>query len=97
VTPVLLRPRAKADVAEASRWYADQRPGLDREFRDDLRAVFRSLAERPFLHPVIYRDTRRALLHRFPYGVFYLAEPERVLVLRVLHHARDPRVWPGRG
>ncbi len=93
MTPVELRPQAKADIAEASRWYDDQRPGLGEAFRDELDAALRSIAERPLLYPVLHRDTRRAVLRRFPYGVFYLVEAARVLVLRVLHHARDPALW----
>ena len=95
MTPVELRRQAKSDIAEASRWYDDQRPGLGEIFRDELDASLRSIAENPLLYPMLYRHTRRALLRKFPYGVFYLVEPERVLVLRVLHHARDPALWPG--
>ena len=35
-----------------------------------------------------------ALVCRFPYAVFYRAESKRVVVLAVLHTARDPSIWP---
>jgi len=37
---------------------------------------------------------RRALVQRFPFGVFYV--PSRnghIVVVAVLHAARDPRLW----
>jgi plasmid stabilization system protein ParE len=37
-----------------------------------------------------------AVVSRFPYLIFYVARPERVAVLAVLHHARNPAVWPRR-
>jgi len=32
----------------------------------------------------------------FPYGVYYLAEPDRIVVLAVYHSSRDPRGWQRR-
>jgi len=43
MTPVRLRPRAKVDIAKASRWYGEQRAGLDEAFRDDLETTLRSI------------------------------------------------------
>lgn len=37
---------------------------------------------------------RRVLVERFPYCIFYVVEPERLVVLAVLHVARDPDLWP---
>ena len=34
-----------------------------------------------------------ALGPRFPFAVFYVVEPRRI-VLRMLHTSRDPRLWP---
>jgi hypothetical protein len=39
---------------------------------------------------------RRAVVSRFPYLIFYVARQTRIAVLAVLHHARNPAVWPKR-
>lgn len=33
------------------------------------------------------------VLRRFPYAIYFVAEVDRVTVLRVLHQARDPEAW----
>jgi hypothetical protein len=38
-------------------------------------------------------DTRRALLHTFPYAVYFRVTDDAVAVLAVLHMRRDPRTW----
>ena len=44
-----------------------------------------------------YREVRRAFVSRFPYMVFYRIEPRQVVVLTVLHMARDSKLWPQPG
>ena len=50
----------------------------------------------PERFPIISGRTRRALLRRFPFGVFYILEPDRVAVTACLHGRRDPRRWQSR-
>jgi plasmid stabilization system protein ParE len=96
VKPVLIRPAAAADIEEAFHWYEGQRVGLGVEFRSELSATINRLATNPHLYQVIHRDTRRALLRRFPYGVFYRAYPEAIIVVAVMHGRRAPRRWQSR-
>ena len=39
---------------------------------------------------------RRAMLSRFPYGVFYVVRGQTVRVLAVMHTSRDPQTWKTR-
>jgi hypothetical protein len=54
------------------------------------------IRERPLVYQIVEGDVRRPLTRRFPYGVFFPTEPRRIVVLAVLHTARDPRVWQSR-
>jgi plasmid stabilization system protein ParE len=94
---LLLRPEAKADVAEAVRWYEEQRPGLGQELRQKLRTCLGLLEQNPLLHAQIFEEIRRAPLERFPYSVFYLVQGSTIEVVAILHNARNPAVWQGRG
>ena len=68
---VRVRPRARADIEEAARWYESQRHGLGDEYLEEMRSAFREIAEYPKLYPLLHRQTHRALLQKFPFGVFY--------------------------
>jgi|AntDeeMinimDraft_5_1070356.scaffolds.fasta_scaffold41605_1 plasmid stabilization system protein ParE len=91
-----VRPDAEDDLEEAAAWYEQQRSGLGDEFLDEVRSTFRQISERPSMFPVLHRNTRRALTHRFPFGVFYRVQPEHVVVVAVMHGSRDPHRWKQR-
>ena len=90
---VRIRRRAEEDIRKARDWYDRIRPDLGRDFGDKLDAVIDSLATHPLIYARIYNDIRCAMTRRFPYVVYFVVEEHRVSILRVLHHARDPREW----
>jgi len=92
----VFRPAAAADVEDAYVWYEGQRRGLGEEFLAEVSATLARVLANPHQYPVIRRATRRALLHRFPYGLFYRVIEEQVLVVARMHARRDPRRWQAR-
>jgi plasmid stabilization system protein ParE len=88
-----LRPGAVADTNDAYSWYEERRVGLGEEFLFELQTAFDRILETPDSFPVVYRGTRRALLRRFPYAVFFRVIDDRALVLAVFHGRRDPKTW----
>ena len=93
---LLLEPEARADLAEAFVWYEDQRPGLGSEFLAEVARVLENIERGPDAHAIIRGQTRRALVRRFPYAVFYVVDPSIVAVTAVMHGRRDPRRWQER-
>jgi plasmid stabilization system protein ParE len=93
---VRLRPEAEHDLAESAAWYEQQRTGLGQEFLDAALATFSAITDIPNGFAVIHRSVRRALLHRFPFAVFYVFDRDGVVVLGVLHGSRHPRFWMNR-
>jgi plasmid stabilization system protein ParE len=45
------------------------------------------------MHPRVDNRIRRAALHRFPYGIFYILDGETIRVIAILHRARSPEQW----
>jgi plasmid stabilization system protein ParE len=90
---LLLRAEAFAHIAEAFSWYQAQRPGLGWAFSDALDAVFTLLRQAPEAGPEVYRGLHRALIHRFPYAVYYSQPPGQLEIRAVLHTRRHPRHW----
>ncbi len=90
---LLLEPEAQADVAEAFAWYETQRVGLGSEFLAEVARVLERIEQLPESYAVLRGQTRRALVHRFPYAVFYVLDPDVIGVTAVMHGRRDPRRW----
>ena len=90
---LILRQDAEKDLAQAYKWYNENVPGLGSDFLVVVERALESIQDNPLRFPVIYRNVRRALVKRFPFGIFFVTEEERVVVLAVMHTARDPAKW----
>lgn len=84
---------ADLDVLDAVAWYEGQRAGLGAELLIELDAVMQRIVQTPLQFPEIRENVRRALLHRFPYSVYFKVGDETVDVIAVLHQHRDPGTW----
>jgi plasmid stabilization system protein ParE len=93
---LIVRPEADADLELAQQWYEQQMAGLGGEFVNAVDAALVSISQNPLAYPVMRKVTRRALIKRFPYGVFFLVEQDSVVVLAFLHQARNPETWAER-
>jgi plasmid stabilization system protein ParE len=94
--PIILRPEAETDMAEARDWYERQSAGLGQAFLTAVEAVFAHVGAFPESYAAEYRGVRRAAVQRFPYVVYYRITGESVEVLAVLHGSRHPRAWRSR-
>ncbi len=88
-----LRQGVRSDLAGAASWYDDQRPGLGHDFIAEARQLFQLIADRPAQFRAVDKDVRRAQLTRFPYVVYFLVEPEELVILAVVHKRRHPDTW----
>jgi len=93
---LLLESEAKADLTEAFDWYESQRRGLGSEYLAEVARVLADIERNPDAYPIVQGQTRRALVRRFPYAVFYIVDPTLVAVTSVMHGRRDPRRWQER-
>jgi plasmid stabilization system protein ParE len=82
--------RTEADLAEAVAWYDRLQPGLGDDF---VRCVERAL-DRILDHPHAFatnsHDVRRALVRRFPYGLFFRVRQQRIEVEALFPLRSDP-------
>lgn len=91
----LIKPRALSDIREAYEWYEEQSAGLGGAFIRAVDASLQNISEYPESSPVVIEKVRRAILRRFPYGVFYLFEEDTITILALYHTSRDPKGWRG--
>ncbi len=87
---------AALELAEAHDWYEQEARGLGAELLAEFARVRKDLLERPLSFPKVDLDTRRVLLKRFPYGVYFVVEQDVVKVTAFFHGKRDPERRIGR-
>ena len=87
---IFVRSQAEADMAAAAIWYDQQNPGLGTEYLRAVDVCIASLARNPGMYTTVYRTVRRALLRRFPYGLFYVTTNENIIIIACLHEKQSP-------
>jgi len=90
---VVWTPEANEDLLEARSWYDAIRPELGERFALAVEAAVEAIAQHPFSFPSVHRERRRAGVRRFPYGLFFEVQEQRIVVIACFHGRRDPRRW----
>lgn len=82
---------AELDIAEAYSYYERQRIGLGEDFLAKVDARIQGVLRSPTANRIYHLDYRRALVRKFPYGIFYTYDDanDRVVVYCVFHMSRD--------
>jgi toxin ParE1/3/4 len=94
--PVLLRRVAQAEFDEAASRYEQQRAGLGVSFTAAVRKALSTIGRQPELYAEVCDHTREALVHGYPYAIYYRPESEQIVILAVFHTSRDPSEWQRR-
>ena len=90
---ILIQPEAETDIQDAYNWYEENSKGLGSEFIRVIDASLSKISRNPYAYPTIYREFRRILIRRFPYGLFYLVESEAIYIFACFHVKKNPKVW----
>jgi plasmid stabilization system protein ParE len=88
---LIYRPEAAADVRAAFDWYEQQREGLGAEFLAELARAEQIAQTSPLSYRIVRRDTRRVMLRRFPYQLFFRLVADVVVVVACFHGRRSPQ------
>jgi toxin ParE1/3/4 len=89
-------PEAEEEFVQAIQYYEDCEPGLGEDFSLEVFSSIQNVLSYPNAWPVIEEDVRRCLTSRFPYGVLYSVESDRLYILAVMHLHRHPDYWKHR-
>lgn len=97
MTPRLVfRPEAEAELLDARAWYEGERVGLGAIFAAAVETTVTAILQNPLAYPRVKGDTRRTLVRRFPYAVYFRPIDDEIIVLAVMHRRRLPRHWRSR-
>jgi plasmid stabilization system protein ParE len=90
----VVRPEAERDIAAAAKWYEEESTGLGVEFVRAVDACLSGIRRWPEAHriefPKLAPPVRRALVRRFPFGVYYLVNDVGIRILACLHQRHRP-------
>lgn len=93
---IVFHPEAQTELWRAVSYYEERKPGLGDDFLLEVFSALSNIRSYPRSWPVLGEGVRRCLINRFPYGLVYSAEPEKIFILAVMHLRRYPDYWKGR-
>lgn len=87
-------PKVYEDLRGITKWYYQQRPGLNDEFLLSLEAAILFVKRSPFQFQEKILGTREILLRRFPFRIVYRIYESDIIVLGIFHTKRNPKlIW----
>ena len=92
----VLHPEADEELLEVVRYYAAISPELGGRFYDEITGLIREACAHPLRHQLYDPPVRRILARQFPYGVLFVAQPDRVWIVAIMHLKRRPGYWKHR-
>jgi plasmid stabilization system protein ParE len=95
--PVRLSSEAQADADAAIDWYIGENAfNAADDFTDEVERALGLLSQFPELGETGTHNTRTLPLHSFPYSLIYRLQGDKIRVIAVAHHSRQPGYWIGR-
>jgi toxin ParE1/3/4 len=96
VRSVEFHPDAQDEFISAAQFYEAQAEGLGLDFITTVQQAYDRLLEFPASGTQFGRRLRCLLVPKFPYGLLYRVEPERIYIVAVMHLHRRPGYWRSR-
>ncbi|MBU1692742.1 MAG: type II toxin-antitoxin system RelE/ParE family toxin [Verrucomicrobia bacterium] len=93
---VQFHPDAESEMIRAAGYYETQQAGLGKRFLASVQDAINRILVNPKLYPVVEADIRRCLTRTFPFGILFRGQPDRIIIMAVMHLHRDPGYWKDR-
>jgi plasmid stabilization system protein ParE len=89
-------PEADEEYTEAARYYTRINAELGGRFYDEIERLIGEIRRQPGRFRLFDPPIRRHFSNVFPYAVLYVDQPDRVLIVTVMHMKRRPGYWKHR-
>ena len=89
---VVFSETAENDLDEIAEWYEAIRQGLKDEFLLCVEGEVEIIRRAPLIYSEYFLNVRKAKTNKFPYGIYYMVEDKRVVILAIAHQKRSIRV-----
>ena len=81
---------AERDLQEAYNWVEEHRQGREQFFLEHVESRLEHLKRFPLIGRLYRGQYRRLLIPRYPFGIFYVTESNRIVIHAVLDLRQDP-------
>lgn len=89
----LNHPEADRDLEEAALYYENCSAGLGMDFLNEYTATLYRILDSPETYAIYYKNFRRIMLNRFPFGIVYEIYKDHIYVLAVMNLHKKPYYW----
>jgi len=96
VRSVEFHPEAQSEFVAAAQFYENRTEGLGLDFTLTVQRAYERLLGHRASGAPFGRLLKRVLVPKFPYGLLYRVEPDRIYIVAVMHLHRRPGYWRSR-
>jgi plasmid stabilization system protein ParE len=89
-------PEAETEFLESIAYYEECAPGLGLDFSAEVHSTIQRIQAFPKAWQILEDNIRRALVHRFPYGVLYALDDHDIWIVAIMNLHRQPEYWRDR-
>lgn len=90
---VRFHPAARSELLEARSWYEERSLASATAFAQEIASAIGRIAETPGRYPISDHNTRRVILRRFPFSIFFRKGIEEIVIVAIAHQKRRPGYW----
>jgi plasmid stabilization system protein ParE len=93
---IKLHPEARAELRAARKWYYERSPLSAFAFAQTVQNAISRIKDAPDTFPPADHATRKLVLQRFPFNIFYRTGETETVIVAVVHQKRRPGYWSSR-
>lgn len=93
---VKFHPHARAELHAARKWYYERSPLSAFTFAQTVNSAIYRISEAPNTFPLADHGTRKFVLQRFPFNIFYRSGETEILIVALAHQKRRRGYWSDR-
>lgn len=87
---------AEVEINEAAEYYSNSRPGLGKEFLDEIDRSVAEIRINPNQFPLVSAAARKKLVNRFPFTIYFRVTNNEIRIVAIAHQSREPFYWKDR-
>ena len=90
---LIIRPRTVEQARKQFVWYEEKRIGLGEDFLLSIEACLNYIQRSPFAFQKKHKDIRVGLPDKFPFGIFYFVDNDKIIVLAIFYLGQNPKLF----